>query len=145
MPPQSQAPSAIEAKIRHLEERLRQAMLKSDVAELDALIDERLLFIGPDSAVYSKKDDLALHRSGAERIARLEVEELRIEIYPSAAIVVLLANMAGVVNDQAFEAVAAMIFIAYKALLASRARKHVGSLGARPIGYAPNPARQPTA
>ena len=103
MPPQSQAPSAIEAKIRHLEERLRQAMLKSDVAELDALIDERLLFIGPDSAVYSKKDDLALHRSGAERIARLEVEELRIEIYPSAAIVVLLANMAGVVNGQAFE------------------------------------------
>ena len=103
MPPQSQAPSAIEAKIRHLEERLRQAMLKSDVAELDALIDERLLFIGPDSAVYSKKDDLALHRSGAERIARLEVEELRIEIYPSAAIVVLLANMAGVINGQAFE------------------------------------------
>ena len=78
-------------------------MLKSDVAELDALIDERLLFIGPDSAVYSKKDDLALHRSGAERIARLEVEELRIEIYPSAAIVVLLANMAGVVNGRAFE------------------------------------------
>ena len=42
-------------------------------------------------------------------------------------------------------AVEAMIFIARKALLASRARKHVGSLGARPIGYAPNPARQPTA
>ena len=100
---QIQAPSAVETKIRHLEERLRQAMLKSEVAELDALIDDRLLFIGPDSAVYSKKDDLELHRSGAERIARLDVEELRIEIYPSLAIVILLANMAGVVNGQAFE------------------------------------------
>ena len=39
-------------------------------------------------------------------------------------------------------AVAAMIFIAYKALLASRARKHVGSLGARSISYAPNPPRR---
>ena len=62
--------SPIEQKIRQLEERLRQAMLKSDVAELDALIDDRLLFIGPDGAVFSKKDDLDLHRSGAERIHR---------------------------------------------------------------------------
>lgn len=103
MPNQQQDPSAIEVEIRQLEERLRQAMLKSDVAELDALIDDRLLFIGPDGAVYSKKDDTELYRSGAQRMARMEVKQLRIEIHPSAVIVVVLANMAGVVSGHAFE------------------------------------------
>lgn len=74
MADQPQDPHAVEANIRLLEERLRQALLKSDVAELDALVDDRLLFVGPDGAVYSENDDLELHRSGAERIARLEVE-----------------------------------------------------------------------
>ena len=78
-------------------------MLQSDVAELDALIDDRLLFIGPDGAVYSKEADLELHRSGAERITCLEVEELKIEMHPSAAIVALVANMAGAMHGQAFE------------------------------------------
>jgi hypothetical protein len=103
MPHPSQASATLEAQIRHLEERLRQAMLKSDIAELEALIDDRLLFIGPDSAVYSKEDDLTLHRSGAERITRLEVEELRIEAHSSVAVVVVLAHMAGVFNGQVFE------------------------------------------
>jgi len=56
-------------------------MLSSNVTELDALIDERLLFVGPDAGVYSKADDLALHSSGAERVARLELEEVLIELH----------------------------------------------------------------
>ncbi len=52
-------------EIRHVEERLRNAMLTSNVTEFDALIDDRLLFIGPDDGVYRKADDLELHRSGA--------------------------------------------------------------------------------
>ena len=42
------------------ERRLQAAQLASDVVALDALLDERLVFTGPDGALYSKKDDLAL-------------------------------------------------------------------------------------
>ena len=41
-------------RIRELEERLRLAMLASNVSELDDLIDDELLFVGPDGHVYSK-------------------------------------------------------------------------------------------
>jgi Domain of unknown function (DUF4440) len=43
-------------RIRAQEHRLRDAMLAGNVAELDALIDDRLLFVGPDGGVYSKAE-----------------------------------------------------------------------------------------
>ena len=43
----------MENEIRQMENRLREAMLASNVAELVALIDDRLLFIGPASAVHN--------------------------------------------------------------------------------------------
>ena len=89
--------------IEQMEERLRKAMLSSDVQELDALIDDRLLFIGPDGNVYRKAEDLELHRSGAERIERLEIEEMFVEPHSTAVITVVLANMAGILRGQAFE------------------------------------------
>jgi hypothetical protein len=93
----------MQAEIRQVEERLRAAMLTSNVAELDALIDERLLFVGPDGGLYSKEDDLNLHRSGAERLTRIDIEEMAIELHDSIAIAAIRAYLAGVLNGQAFE------------------------------------------
>jgi Domain of unknown function (DUF4440) len=53
-----------ESQIVQIEERLRQAMLNSDVAELDALIAPELLFTTYFGQVFSKQEDLALHQSG---------------------------------------------------------------------------------
>lgn len=61
-----------------LEARLRAAQLGANVAELDALISEDLLFTGADGQVASKADDLAAHRSGAVRFVSHEPEELRV-------------------------------------------------------------------
>ena len=55
----------IEAQIRACENRLYAAMLTSDVAELDVLISDDLLFVGPTGELATKAMDLDLHRSGA--------------------------------------------------------------------------------
>jgi Domain of unknown function (DUF4440) len=89
-------------RIMTLESRLRDAMLSSDVAELDALIDDRLLFVGPDGGVYSKADDLALHRSGATRVHAINVEESRVELHDGSATVVVTASLAGEFHGAAF-------------------------------------------
>ncbi len=53
----SDSSPARENEIRVAEACLRSAMLASDGQQLDHLIDDRLLFVGPDSRVYSKQDD----------------------------------------------------------------------------------------
>jgi hypothetical protein len=91
-------------EIRAMEDRLRAAMLASDVAELDALIDDRLRFVLPNGAVATKADDLAAHRSGAQRFTRLEVRELEIVVLgPDTAVAVARAEMAGSAGPMAFE------------------------------------------
>jgi ketosteroid isomerase-like protein len=61
-----------------LEAALRRAQLDADVAMLDALIAEELLFTGPDGEVGTKAQDLEAHRSGVVRFRAHEPEELRI-------------------------------------------------------------------
>ncbi len=89
--------------IAQLEERLRTAMLTSNVPELDALIDDRLRFMGPDGGLYGKVDDLELYRSGTQRITRIDVEDLLIERHGPTAVAVVLADLAGTLGGQAFE------------------------------------------
>lgn len=59
------------------EARLRAAQLAADVAALDALIADELLFTGPDGQLGTKAQDLAAHGSGVVRVRRHEPEELR--------------------------------------------------------------------
>lgn len=66
--------------IEQLEERLRQAMLASDIAGLDDLVSDRLLFVTLDGANVDKETDLAAHRSGALRLASMEPGERHIEL-----------------------------------------------------------------
>src|ERR1700730_2940519 len=96
-------PAQIEEEIIAAESRLVDAMLRSDVAALDSLIDDRLLFMGPDGNVYSKQDDLTLHRSGEEKVRRLDVEQLSVQTYDnSVAAVVVVASMSGSFKGQDF-------------------------------------------
>nr|WP_295514702.1 nuclear transport factor 2 family protein [uncultured Pseudomonas sp.] len=65
-------------EIQACEERLRAAMIASDVPELDELIDDELVFTAPTGEVLSKAQDLRAHRDGILRIARLELFESRL-------------------------------------------------------------------
>jgi ketosteroid isomerase-like protein len=63
---------SIDDEILTCEGELRQAQLTGDVAVLDRLLDDCLLFTGIDGALASKQDDLSLHRSGRLRITKLD-------------------------------------------------------------------------
>ena len=89
-------------EIQELETRLRTAMLSSDIEALDRLIDDRLLFVGPDGAVYGKQDDLELYRAGATRITRIDVQEMSVETHGPTVVTTLMANIAGSFKGQAF-------------------------------------------
>ena len=77
-----------------LEEALRVAQLAGDVAALDKLISDDLLFTGPDGQVGTKAQDLEAHRAGSVRFRLHEPEELRIRrIGHDVAVVALLARL----------------------------------------------------
>jgi ketosteroid isomerase-like protein len=60
------------------EAQLRAAQLAADVATLDHLLAEELLFTGPDGRLATKAEDLAAHASGVVRFRSHEPEELRV-------------------------------------------------------------------
>ena len=65
-------------EIVECEARIRAAQLDADVAALDALIADALLFTGPDGQLGTKAQDLEAHGSGVVRFRAHEPEELRI-------------------------------------------------------------------
>ena len=78
-----------------LESRIRRAQLDADVAALDALLSNDLLFTGPDGQVGTKAQDLDAHRSGVVRFREHEPEELRVRrVGASVAVVALRARLA---------------------------------------------------
>ena len=78
-----------------LEARIRAAQLSADVAELETLIADKLLFTGPDGRLGTKSEDLAAHRSGVVRVREHVPEELRIRrVGADVAVVALLTRMA---------------------------------------------------
>ena len=81
--------------IEALEERLRAAMLASDVAALDQLISSRLMFVGPHGELISRDDDLHAHSSGTIKLSSIRVLERRVELLASFAVVTLTALLEG--------------------------------------------------
>jgi ketosteroid isomerase-like protein len=94
--------SSVDTAIRAAEARLLAAMRTSDVRALDELIHDRLRFIGPDGVVYSKEDDLSRHRSGFQRMTRIDVEKLDIEPHGDTAIAVVDTRLEGSVDGAPF-------------------------------------------
>lgn len=95
--------STVIPEICQMEDRLRGAMLSSNVAELDALIHDQLLFIGPDGGLNHKNDDLDLHRSGQEKLSQVDLIDVQIEPHGSTAVSVVVADMAGTFKGQEFQ------------------------------------------
>jgi hypothetical protein len=85
------------------EETLRTAMLSGDVAKLNELIEDDLLFVGPDGGVLSKVDDLSLHRSREQRMTTLDFQEQHIRAGERIAAVSVLAFVSGVFKGHNFQ------------------------------------------
>ena len=85
------------------EDALRAAQLAGDVPALERLLDDALLFTGPDGQVYGKADDLEAHRLGWVRIGRLVPSEERVRELGAVAVVSVRMDMAGSWKGEAFE------------------------------------------
>jgi len=78
-----------------LEARLREAQLAADVASLDTLIADDLLFVGPDGRLATESQDLEAHASGAVRFREHVPEELHVRrIGSHVAVTSLRARLA---------------------------------------------------
>ncbi|GAA3761804.1 hypothetical protein GCM10022225_54430 [Plantactinospora mayteni] len=95
--------SRVEA-LRAAERRLQAAQLASDVAELDRLIDERLVFTGPDGRLYGKQDDLRVHRTGEQALTEVEEAELTVLVSGDTGVTWFLGTLAGTLADTPFTA-----------------------------------------
>ncbi len=85
----------MENEIEEAEERLRRAMLRSDVEALDGLLAPGLVFTNHAGQVLGKEDDLAAHRSGALRLEGVENSERRVRVEGETAIVLVRSLVSG--------------------------------------------------
>ncbi|MET8912582.1 nuclear transport factor 2 family protein [Micromonospora sp. NPDC004551] len=88
--------------LRAAERRLQQAQLGSDVEALDRLIDDRLVFTGPDGGLYSKQDDLRVHRSGQQSMTRVEEEDLSVLVVGGTGVTWFLGTIEGTLAGEPF-------------------------------------------
>jgi len=90
--------------LRAAERRLQAAQLTADADVLDALLDDRLVFTGPGGVLYSKADDLALQRSGQQRLTEVAEEDLQVLVDGTTGVTFFLGRLAGVFQGEPFSA-----------------------------------------
>lgn len=74
------------------------------MGELDRLIDDRLVFTGPDGRLYTKADDLRLHGSGEQKMSKVEEEDLTVLVVGNTGVTCFLGTVAGVLSGSEFTA-----------------------------------------
>jgi hypothetical protein len=84
------------------ERRLQVAQLAADADALDLLIDDRLVFTGPDGRLYSKGDDLEIQRSGQQRLTRVDPEDVTALVEGTTGVTWFLGTIAGVFLGEEF-------------------------------------------
>ncbi|MBI3560498.1 MAG: nuclear transport factor 2 family protein, partial [Gammaproteobacteria bacterium] len=84
-----------QTQILELEERLRQAMLRSEVRVLDELIAPELIFTNHLGQLITKQDDLAMHQSGVLQLKELSPSEQHIQLNHGFAVVSVLMHLLG--------------------------------------------------
>jgi ketosteroid isomerase-like protein len=90
------------AEVEAAEAALRGAMLAGDVAALEWLLDDALIFTDQTGRVFGKADDLAAHQGGLLRLSRVDVSDREIRLAGEAAVVTLRAELAGTWDSNAF-------------------------------------------
>lgn len=87
-----------ETQIIDAEERLRHAMLASDVSVLNELIAPDVIITSHLGELLGKQDDLAAHESGLFKINELQPSDRHIQIHGKVAIVSVRMQVSGSYN-----------------------------------------------
>ena len=88
----------IDNEVLACEAQLREAQLTADVAALDRLLDDRLLFTNIDGTLATKNDDLSLHRSGRLRIVRMDPGDRHLLHLGETSVVSVRMNAEAIMN-----------------------------------------------
>ena len=88
--------------LKAVDRRLQAAQLAADAGTLDQLLDDRLVFTGPDGSLYSKHDDLELQRSGQQRLTEVTEEELTAVAVGETGVTWFRGTLAGWFMDKEF-------------------------------------------
>jgi ketosteroid isomerase-like protein len=89
----------VETQIVDAEERLRTAMLSSDVSALDELLASELIFTNHLGQLLGKENDLAAYRSGMLEVKELKPSEQHIRLTGDVAIVSVRMQLSGTYDD----------------------------------------------
>ena len=84
-----------EIQLIQCEERLRLAMLQSDISALDQLLSPDLVFTNHLGGLMSKQDDLQMHKTGIIKISEATLTDQKINILGEVAIVTAHACITG--------------------------------------------------
>ncbi|MGH3615094.1 MAG: nuclear transport factor 2 family protein [Pseudonocardia sp.] len=92
-------------ELREAERRLQAAQLAGDVAALDQLLDDRLIFTyGPDGECFTKQDDLQAHRSRQQVLTKSTEEELTVLVEGRTGVTWFLGVLEGMLAGAPFAA-----------------------------------------
>lgn len=81
--------------ILELEERLRLAMCSSDIATLDNLLSEQLIFTNHFGQLISKLDDIYAHKNKLIVVNSILLSDMRVIDLGSSAVVTAQAEISG--------------------------------------------------
>jgi hypothetical protein len=85
----------LEAEIVAREDALLRAITTNDVALLDDLLHDDLLFNGPDGQTGTKAQDLANYRSGGIQLRRAEASDRLVRVIGGDAVVAVTVTLEG--------------------------------------------------
>ncbi|GIF07377.1 nuclear transport factor 2 family protein [Actinoplanes siamensis] len=86
------------------ERRLQNAQRAGDVGELDLLLDDRLVAIGPDGGRYSKQHDLDAYRTGSSVIDTLTEESVELLVVDGTGVTFAVCAVTGTFGGAAVSA-----------------------------------------
>lgn len=90
----------VETQIIKVEERLRLAMIASELSTLNELLAPEIIITSHLGELLGKQDDLAAHESGLIRINELKPSEQHIQIHGKVAIVSVRMQLSGSYNNK---------------------------------------------
>lgn len=94
----------VEAALREAEQNLQAAVRSGDVEALGLLLDDRVVYTGPDGSTVTKEEDLRAHRSRAVALDLFEQQDLHVTVAGTTGITRVLAALEGTAGGQPFKA-----------------------------------------
>jgi ketosteroid isomerase-like protein len=93
-----------QASLREAERELQAAVTSGDVAALDRLLDDRVVYTGPDGRCLTKAEDLEAHRSGVLAVEVFDQEDLQVTVDGTTGVTLVLASLKGTAGGEPFQA-----------------------------------------